>query len=125
MDKYEFTVVYNVEEPKKSEAITAVEALLKSKNATVLNRKEWGLKTLAYEINKCDKGFYVFYELEMDGQQIASIERELSLNPSILRHMIVKEVYRKVKRRPFAPKDTAAKEVEEHVEDKDTDNSGN
>ena len=61
----------------------------------------------------------------MDCQQIASIERELSLNPSILRHMFVKEVYRKVKRRPFAPKDTAAKEVEEHVEDKDTDNSGN
>lgn len=123
MDKYEFTVVYHAEEPKKSDAITAVEALLKSKNATVLNRKEWGLKTLAYEIKKCDKGFYVFYELEMDGKEIASIERELSLNPSVLRHMFVKEVYHKVKRRPFTPKESVSKESDENVEDKDSDAS--
>lgn len=118
MNKYEFTVVYRTDEPNRTDAINAVEALLKSKNITVLNRKEWGLKTLAYEIDKCDKGFYIFYELEMDGKEISNIERELSLNPSILRHLFVKEVYHKVKRRPFSPK-AKTEDDEDVVVDKD------
>ena len=40
MNKYEFTVVYKAEEPQRSEAVKAVEALLESKKVNVLNRKE-------------------------------------------------------------------------------------
>lgn len=119
MNKYEFTVVYIADETKKQEAIKAVEALLQSKNISVLNRKEWGLKTLAYEIKKQDRGFYIFYELEMDGKEITDIERELSLNPSILRHLFVREVYRKVKRRPF--KTTEKEKDEQPIIDKDAE----
>lgn len=102
MNKYEFTVVYVPDEATRKEGIKSVEALLESKKVSVLNRKEWGLKTLAYEINKFDRGFYVFYELEMDGKDIDAIERELSINSAVLRHLFVKEVYHKIKRRPFA-----------------------
>ena len=119
MNKYEFTVVYKAEEPQRSEAVEAVEALSESKKVNVLNRKEWGLKTLAYEIDKCDKGFYIFYEVEMDGQEIASIERELRLNPTILRHLFVKEVYHKIKRRPFNAKPKTQDEESDAVVNKD------
>lgn len=112
MNKYEFTVVYVPDEANRKEGIKAVEALLESKKIKTLNRKEWGLKTLAYEIKKQEKGFYVFYELEMDGKEISDIERELSLNGNVLRHLFVKEVYHKVKRRPFTPKAEVSLESE-------------
>lgn len=117
MNKYEFTVVYVPDEANRKEGINAVEALLESKNVKVLNRKEWGLKTLAYEIKKLDRGFYVFYELEMDGKEIALLERELSLNSNVLRHLFVKEVYHKVKRRPFtsSSNETSSEDADEET----------
>lgn len=48
-----------------------------------------GLRTLAYPIKKNKKGHYVLFNLGIEPQQIAELERQMSLNESILRYLVI------------------------------------
>ncbi len=50
----------------------------------------WGLKTLAYRINKNRKGHYVLFELDTPAPALHELERQMRLSEDILRHMSVR-----------------------------------
>jgi len=52
--------------------------------------EEWGLKTLAYKINKNRRGYYVLIESDTPAPAIHEIERTMRLNEDILRFMTIK-----------------------------------
>src|SRR3546814_12575788 len=45
----------------------------------------WGLKQLAYKIQKNRKGHYVMLSAEVSGEAIAEIERQAAINEDIIR----------------------------------------
>jgi small subunit ribosomal protein S6 len=45
---------------------------------------------MAYKINKSDTGFYILYELDMDGTSIKDISKNINLETNIWRYMFVK-----------------------------------
>ncbi|MCB1538203.1 MAG: 30S ribosomal protein S6 [Rhodospirillales bacterium] len=49
--------------------------------------EHWGLKTLAYRINKNRKGHYVLFELDTPPAALHELERNLRLSEDVLRHM--------------------------------------
>lgn len=49
-----------------------------------------GLRTLAYPIKKNKKGHYVLFNVAIEPQHIAELERQLGLNESILRYLSVR-----------------------------------
>lgn len=49
----------------------------------------WGLKTLAYRINKNRKGHYVLFELDTPPAALHELERNLRLSEDVLRYMSV------------------------------------
>lgn len=49
-----------------------------------------GLRTLAYPIKKNKKGHYVLFNLGINPDQIAELERQMGLNESILRYLVVR-----------------------------------
>lgn len=49
----------------------------------------WGKRKMAYEIKKQSEGNYVHLQLELDANLGAEIERQLQLQESVLRYMIV------------------------------------
>ena len=50
----------------------------------------WGLKQLAYQIQKNRKGHYVMLSAEVSGEAIAEIERQAAISEDIIRWMTIK-----------------------------------
>ena len=50
----------------------------------------WGLKQLAYKIQKNRKGHYVMLSAEVSGEAIAEIERQAAISEDIIRCMTIK-----------------------------------
>ncbi len=50
----------------------------------------WGLRRLAYPIQKQWEGQYVLMQLEMGPQGVTGLERDLGLVEQIIRHLIVR-----------------------------------
>ena len=56
----------------------------------VAKREYWGLRGLAYRINKNRKGHYMLLGLEAAPASIVEMERQLRLNEDVLRFMTVR-----------------------------------
>lgn len=52
--------------------------------------ESWGLRTLAYQINKSNKGHYVMMRLTGTGATIDELERQFRLSEDVIRSMTIK-----------------------------------
>lgn len=64
-------------------------SLLADQGATVVNVDRWGVRRLAYEIQKRQQGDYTFFYFEADPGAIAEVERACRLDEDVLRHLIL------------------------------------
>ena len=78
---YEFTVILPSDEEKMKEALAFVNA--------ELEQEDLGVKTLAYEIAKQNKGHYVYFELSADTQSIVKLSRAFQLSTLVLKFLFV------------------------------------
>jgi small subunit ribosomal protein S6 len=56
----------------------------------VVKTDNWGLKTLAYRINKNRKGYYVLFHFDTPAPALLEMERLMRLNEDVLRYMSIK-----------------------------------
>ena len=85
-------------------------SLLADQGATVVNIDRWGVRRLAYEIQKRQQGNYTFFYFEADPGAIAVVERACRLDEDVLRHLILQT--------DIPPQEDAAEEAaEEPAED--------
>ena len=93
MNKYEmmFIVKSQGEEKDVKGVFSAVEKILKDNKAKISESKDLGLKKLAYPIKKEINGYYGLITFEVEKDAIAEIKRKISINESVLRHLIVKK----------------------------------
>jgi small subunit ribosomal protein S6 len=65
--------------------------ILERNQAEVLASRTWdGDRKLAYPIENQKKGHYYITYFRTDGKNLANIERDIQLNETILRHLILK-----------------------------------
>ena len=64
--------------------------ILKDQGGKILKVEQWGLKTLAYKINKSRKGHYTLIESDAPGAAIIELERILRLNEDVMRYMTIR-----------------------------------
>lgn len=64
--------------------------LLKGLGAKVHKVEPWGLRTLAYPINKNKKAHYVLIETDAPGAAVIELERVMRLNEDVMRSMTVR-----------------------------------
>jgi small subunit ribosomal protein S6 len=76
---------------------TQVEALTKEfsdiivkDGGSVKKTEQWGLRNLAYRINKNKKGHYVMFNFDAPSAAIAEMERNMKLHEDVLRFMTVR-----------------------------------
>jgi small subunit ribosomal protein S6 len=50
----------------------------------------WGRRRLAYEVNKNAEGIYVVIELQAEPATVKELDRQLSLNESVLRTKVIR-----------------------------------
>lgn len=92
MAQYEFMMIVDpsLSEEERTAKIADVKTILTEAGATISKEDVWGEKKLAYTINKSTKGYYVLYNIELDGTKIAEISKSINLNRSIWRYIFVK-----------------------------------
>lgn len=64
--------------------------LLTANKGKILKTENWGLRSLAYKINKNKKGHYVLIESETDGPTLLEAERLMRIEEDVMRFMTIK-----------------------------------
>ncbi|MCH8545678.1 MAG: 30S ribosomal protein S6 [Cryomorphaceae bacterium] len=72
------------------ETVEKFEGILKTKGAKLNHRENWGLKKLAYPIQKKKSGFYTLLEFDASGEVIDDFELQLRRDERVMRYLTVK-----------------------------------
>lgn len=64
--------------------------IVKEFNGTIIKHEYWGLRQLAYEINRNQKGHYVLLALSIDGSAIQKIKNKIKHNAEIIRYRFIR-----------------------------------
>lgn len=92
MNQYEtvfiLTPVLSAEQMK--ETVEKFKGILANNNAELLNEENWGLKKLAYPIEKKSTGFYVLLEFKAEPALIQQLETEYRRDERVIRYITVK-----------------------------------
>ena len=64
--------------------------LIADQGGEVKKREYWGLRNLAYRMNKNRKGHYVLFNIDAPAPAIAELERTMRINEDVLRYLTVR-----------------------------------
>ncbi|MBD5182392.1 MAG: 30S ribosomal protein S6 [Bacteroidales bacterium] len=73
------------------EAVEKFAKVLTDNNATIVNCEEWGLRKLAYPIQKKSTGFYNLIEFEADPTVIRKLETAFRRDERVLRWLTFRQ----------------------------------
>lgn len=92
MNFYEtvFILTPVLSDEQTKEAVQKIENDIKSFGGNIKHSESWGLRKLAYPIQKKSTGFYYLVEFEADGPAIATFETELKRDERVIRFLTVK-----------------------------------
>ena len=92
MNQYEtvFILTPVLSDEQMKEAVKKYEDHLTNAGAEIVHEENWGMKKLAYPIQKKSTGFYQLIEYKAEGNVIADVETELKRDERILRFLTVK-----------------------------------
>ena len=92
MNHYETVFILNpvLSETQVKETVKKFEDYLVSKGAEMQHKEDWGLKKLAYPIQKKKSGFYHLFEFKAAGEIINNFELEFRRDDSVMRYLTVK-----------------------------------
>ena len=92
MNQYEtvFILTPVLSEPQVKEAADKFKNYLVENGAEIINEENWGLKKLAYSIQKKSSGFYLMYEYMAETTVIAKFELQMRRDERVLRYLTVK-----------------------------------
>jgi small subunit ribosomal protein S6 len=74
-------------EDQAKDAVDKFVKVLKKASADVINIEQWGLKKMAYPINKKSTGFYNLIEFKAEGPVVDTLETEYRRDESIMRFL--------------------------------------
>ena len=89
MRNYEFTIIFDANEEKTKSGLELVTSLFEKAGVEITKQEDMGVKYLAYDIKKQEKGHYVYFEMKADPSTILGFEREFLLSTSILKFLFV------------------------------------
>ncbi len=92
MNHYETVFILNpvLSDTQIKETVQKFNDYLVSKGAEMISKEDWGLKKLAYPIQKKKSGFYHLFEYKIAGENIAAFELEFRRDDSVMRYLTVK-----------------------------------
>lgn len=116
MNKYELTYIIDtaVEETARAALVEKFTQLIKDNGGEVSKVDEaiWGKRRLAYPINYKTEGYYLLVNFEANADVPKEIERNMQINESVIRYLIVKVEEKRSNVKPRAAR-PAAPAVEE------------
>ncbi len=106
LNQYEtvFILTPVLSDDQVKEAVKKYQKYLKEKGAEIVHEDNWGMRKLAYPVQKKSTGFYYLIEFKSEGDIIRDLEVSYKRDERILRFLTVKldkhaVVYNEKKRR--------------------------
>ena len=88
MRKYELTVLVK-DETLATALEKKMEQLVKALGGKVSKTTEMGKKQLAYKIQKLSEAFFVGFVIELPPESVVQLEKKLSVDHEVLRHLML------------------------------------
>ena len=114
MNHYEtvFILTPVLSDEQTKETVAKFTKVLTDNGAEILNEEAWGLKKMAYAINKKSTGFYNLVEFKAEPEVIATLETAYRREEKVIRFMTVKldkyaSAYAEKRRAKLAKKEEA------------------
>ncbi len=113
VNQYEVAVLYHPDlEIDLDKAESKVKKLFTDNGGKVVKTDNWGKRKLAYPIKKQEHAVYVFYTVDMPGENVRKAERELNITEEVIRFLIVKPDLKAIAKAEAAKAEKAKKATE-------------
>jgi small subunit ribosomal protein S6 len=83
-----FVINPTLEDEKKEATIETVKEIIAAQGS-VSNVDVWGMRKLAYPIEKKNEGYYVVAEFEAEPTLPKELDRRLRISDNVMRHIII------------------------------------
>ena len=92
MNQYEtvFILTPVLSDVQVKEAVEKFKGILTAEGAEIINEENWGMKKLAYQIEKKSTGFYQLLEFKADANVIEKLELNFRRDERVIRYITVK-----------------------------------
>ena len=89
MNNYETVFILNpvLSDDQAKDTVEKFVKVLTKANAQIINTENWGLKKMAYPINKKSTGFYSLIEFTAETSVITTLETEYRRDESVMRFL--------------------------------------
>ena len=93
MNRYEtvFILTPVLSDDQMKEAVEKFKDVLAQNDAKLVNEELWGLRKLAYPIQKKSTGFYVLFEFEAEPTIVKRLETEYRRDERVIRFLTFKQ----------------------------------
>jgi small subunit ribosomal protein S6 len=93
MNQYEtvFILTPVLSEAQMKEAVEKFKGLLTAEGAEIVNEENWGMRKLAYPIQKKSTGFYVLIEFNSDPKVVDTLELNYRRDERVIRFLTLKK----------------------------------
>ena len=92
MNKFEVVLIFSpdLSTNKLNDEIENFKSMLKSEQGSVKNEESWGLRDLSYTINKFNKAFYFYLQIEASGTIVKNLNKNLNQSENLIRYLFIK-----------------------------------
>ncbi len=92
MREYEALIIAKADLPEAelNKMVTRWENIIGTQGGQIVRKDVWGVRRLAYPINRNNRGYYFVYDVATIAENITELDRVLKLDENILRTMIIK-----------------------------------
>lgn len=113
MNQYEITVLYHPDlEVDLTKAEERVTKIITDNGGKVVATDNWGKRKLMYPIKKQEHAIYVFYTVELPGENVKKVETVLNITDEVIRYLIVRPDLRAIEKAEAAKAEKAKKAAE-------------
>ena len=93
MNNYEvmFIIKSTLEEEKKEAVIETVKGIIEHDGGEIAKVDVWGMKKLAYPIQKMNEGYYFFIHFDAEPDVPAQVEKNVRIMDNVLRFLCVRK----------------------------------
>ena len=92
LNQYEVVFIMTpvLSEEQMMDTVTKFKKILTDNGSEIVHENNWGLRKLAYPIQKKNTGFYYLIEFKAEGQLISKLETEFKRDERVLRFLTIK-----------------------------------
>lgn len=113
MNQYEIAVLYHPDlEIDLEKAESRVKKIIDENGGKIVKTDNWGKRKLAYIIKKQEFAVYVFYIVDMPGENVSKLEQTLNITDEVIRFLITKLDLKAIAKAELAKADKAKKAAE-------------